>query len=299
MGVILWNIFKIIGFLLLAILALLLLVVILVLFSPICYYVAGNDTEGMNGSFDVKWILGTIHAYGIYEKGKLEFSLKLFGYCIYGADKKQKQKKDMISIRRKQEAPQTKEQEQPKQEQVEQEQVEQEKVEQEKIEQQEPKKQQEKQTIKKEPKKQKNKKKKKQKQKKVKKPRKKIDEKYKQLITYIFQHKKELLHGTFVFCKRMLKGILPKDICLKATIGTSDPALTGYLLGVAGVAKMKFKNLQITGDFTQKIIKDVFLKVKGRILLGYLFYAVIRLLLIKSVRKSIMIVWKGYGDNNG
>ena len=108
-----------------------------------------------------------------------------------------------------------------------------------------------------------------------------------------------MLHGTFVFCKRMLKGILPKDICLKATIGTSDPALTGYLLGVAGVAKMKFKNLQITGDFTQKIIKDVFLKVKGRILLGYLFYAVIRLLLIKSVRKSIMIVWKGYGDNNG
>ncbi len=149
MGVILWNIFKIIGFLLLAILALLLLVVILVLFSPICYYVAGNDTEGMNGSFDVKWILGTIHAYGIYEKGKLEFSLKLFGYCIYGADKKQKQKKDMISIRRKQEAPQTKEQEQPKQEQVEQEKIEQEKVEQEKIEQQEPKKQQEKQTIKK------------------------------------------------------------------------------------------------------------------------------------------------------
>ena len=65
MGVILWNIFKIIGFLLLAILALLLLVVILVLFSPICYYVAGNDTEGMNGSFDVKWILGTIHALSI------------------------------------------------------------------------------------------------------------------------------------------------------------------------------------------------------------------------------------------
>lgn len=293
MGVILWNIFKIIGFLVLTLLVLLLGMLLLILFSPICYHVAGNDTEGINGSFDVKWILGVIHAYGIYDK-ELKFSIKLFGYCIYGADKKQKQKKDMISARSK-EVSQKKEQKIQKQELSKQ-------IEQEQLEQQEPEKQQEKQTVKKEPEKQqenRKSKRKKQKQKKVKKSRKKIDEKNKQLITYIFQHKKELLKGIRVFCKRILKGILPKYCYLKATIGTGDPALTGYLLGVAGIAKMKFENLQITGDFTQKIIKDVFLKIKGRIVLGYLFYAVIRLLLIKSVRESIRIVWKGYGDNNG
>ncbi len=294
MGVILWNICKIIGLLLFIIFIFLFLMIVLVLFSPICYDVAGNDTEGINGKFDVKWILGVIHAYGVYNKGEMKFSLKLFGYCIYGADKRRKKEKDiMLSVRRKQEAPQKEEYEIQKQEQPEQRQPEQQKEQK----QEQNKKRQPKKKSKEQIKKKKEKRKKK--EKKRKEPKKQVEEKYKKLITYIFQHKTELLKGITLFCKRMLKGIFPKHCCLEATIGMGDPALTGYLLGIAGVAKMKFEKLQIVGDFTQKIIKDVFLEIKGRIILGYLFYAVIRLLLIKPVRESIMIVWKGHGDNNG
>ena len=109
------------------------------------------------------------------------------------------------------------------------------------------------------------------------------------------ENKKELFQAIGKFCKRMLKGVLPKHCYMEATIGTGDPAITGYILAATGAIKMKFaKGLHITGDFTQKIIKDVIVEIKGRILLAYLLYAVMRLLFVKPVRNIIMVLWKGY-----
>jgi len=109
------------------------------------------------------------------------------------------------------------------------------------------------------------------------------------------ENKKELFQAFGKFCKRMLKGVLPKHCYMEATIGTGDPAITGYILAATGAIKMKFaKGLHITGDFTQKIIKDVIVEIKGRILLAYLLYAVMRLLFVKPVRNIIMVLWKGY-----
>lgn len=116
--VILLSILKVIGFILLVVLALILVIVLLILFSPICYQLAGIYTEEIGANFDVKWILGVIHIYGDYYNKDMRFSLRLFGYCVYGFDKKQKKNKKkiyteqdtIISARSKQEEQQDKEQ---------------------------------------------------------------------------------------------------------------------------------------------------------------------------------------------
>ena len=118
--VILLSILKVIGFILLVVLALILVIVLLILFSPICYQLAGNYTEEIEANFDVKWIVGAIHIYGDYHNKDIRFSLRLFGYCVYGSDKKQKKNKKeiyteqdtIISARSKQEEQRDKEQQQ-------------------------------------------------------------------------------------------------------------------------------------------------------------------------------------------
>lgn len=312
--VILWNILKVVIFIILFVVLLILIIMALVLFSPICYQVTGSYEQCVNGKFDVKWILGAIHAYGVYDKDKLQFSLRLFGYCIYGDDKKQKKNKKsveytqedvVISARSRQEEQQQKnENEENKNIKIEPEKTEadmqqqqknqKEKIQKEKIREEQTKQEHSRKKVcdsKTKIKQKKRKKKNKIKQKEQQNKKSKIDKDY-----FIhMENKKELLQAAKLFLKRILKGILPKHCCLKATIGTGDPALTGYLLGIAGAAKMKFgKGLQITGDFTQKIVKDVFLDIKGKILLGYLLYAVLRLLFVKPVHKTIMVIWKGY-----
>lgn len=310
MVVILWNILKVIGIVVLVVFAFLLLLMLLVLFSPICYQIAGAYTENVNGKFDIKWILGAIHAYGVYDKEGLLFSLRLFGYCVYGADKKQKKhKKDkkqeiytekdvMLSAR-------SKEQYNLEQNVVEQQKEIQQKEEKEK-QQKENKQEKEEQkhsrkkvtNLEKESKrnkKQKRENKKNRNKKKVKKEKQKKEKKIDKSYFLNMENKKELLKGILTFCKRMLKGVLPKHCYLKATVGTGDPALTGYIMAAFGIFKMKFgKGLEITGDFTQKIIKDVFLEIKGKILLGYLLYAALRLLFVKPVWQTIKVIWKGY-----
>ena len=77
--VILWNILKVVVFIVLFIVVLILIIMALVLFSPICYNVTGSYVQCVDGKFDIKWILGAIHAYGLYDKGNLKFSLLFFG----------------------------------------------------------------------------------------------------------------------------------------------------------------------------------------------------------------------------
>lgn len=337
--VILWNIIKVIGFIVLVVFLLLVLMMLLILFSPICYQIAGNDRECINGKFDVRWILGAIHAYGDYGKEGLRFSLRLFGLCIYGADKKQKKKKEkqkkeeytqedvMLSARSKEQDIAEQKQEE-KTEKVVEEKIEKETIQ--KTEQEVEQEQKIEQTAqqhsrqklsgiediekenkenKKESKKEKKQKKrakkvvksKKTKQKRVKRDKKenKKKEKLKFYANYFWnmEDKKELVQGIVTFCKRMLKGVAPKHCAFKATVGTGDPALTGYVLAAVGALHMKFgKGLQVTGDFTQKVIKDVFLEIKGKIMLGYLLYAVLKLVLLKPVLQTIKVIWKGQGE---
>ena len=104
------------------------------------------------------------------------------------------------------------------------------------------------------------------------------------------EDKKGIFQALGKLLKRLIKGILPGDIFVKATVGTGDPATTGYVLALAGILTAKFGNdIQIRGDFTKAMAEDVEVKVKGKIVLGKLVWAVLAFVLTKPVRKAI---WK-------
>ena len=102
------------------------------------------------------------------------------------------------------------------------------------------------------------------------------------------EDKKQIFKAFGKLLKRLLKGILPGNFFLKATIGTGDPPTTGYLLGLAGILVAKFGNdIQIKGDFTKATVEDIEIRVKGKIVLGRLLWAVLAFGLTKPVRRAI------------
>lgn len=102
------------------------------------------------------------------------------------------------------------------------------------------------------------------------------------------EQKKEIGKALAKLLKRLLKGILPGNLFLKATLGTGEPATTGYLLALAGILTAKFGNdIQIKGDFTKITAEDIEVRVKGKIVLGKLLCAVLAFLLTKPVRKAV------------
>ncbi|NLK37763.1 MAG: hypothetical protein GX299_06740 [Epulopiscium sp.] len=111
---------------------------------------------------------------------------------------------------------------------------------------------------------------------------------------YHLPNKKKMMKAVTAFLKRIFRGVLPGQLRLQATVGTGDPASTGYVLAAAGIAKAKFgDNLQIKGEFSRAALEDVSLLIKGKIQIGYLIYAVLRLLLTKEIRQVIWHYWKG------
>jgi len=104
------------------------------------------------------------------------------------------------------------------------------------------------------------------------------------------EEKKAIFRALGKLLKRLMKGILPGDLFLKATIGTGDPTTTGYVLALAGILTAKFgRDVQIKGDFTKAAAEDIEIRVKGRIVLGKLLWVVLAFVLTKPVRKAI---WK-------
>ena len=106
--------------------------------------------------------------------------------------------------------------------------------------------------------------------------------------------KRELVKAIFKCIRRLAKGILPKQCLLKGTFGTGDPVWTGYLLAMAGILRGKCgEHIQIKGDFSKAVAKDIVLRMKGRILPGYLVYTVLAFGLSKPVRRILKLLWKG------
>lgn len=115
---------------------------------------------------------------------------------------------------------------------------------------------------------------------------------WKQLLAV--EDKKGIAKALWKFIKRMAKGILPGHLIIKGTFGTGDPVWTGYLLAMAGILKGKFgEDLEIKGDFAKATAENIALRVKGKIVPGYLFYSTLAFALAKPVRRLIMTLWKG------
>lgn len=115
---------------------------------------------------------------------------------------------------------------------------------------------------------------------------------WKQLLAV--EDKRGIAKALWKFIKRMAKGILPGHLIIKGTFGTGDPVWTGYLLAMAGILKGKFgEDLEIKGDFAKATAENIVVRVKGKIVPGYLLYSTLAFALAKPVRRFIMTLWKG------
>lgn len=115
---------------------------------------------------------------------------------------------------------------------------------------------------------------------------------WKQLLAV--EDKKGIAKALWKFIKRMAKGILPGHLIIKGTFGTGDPVWTGYLLAMAGILKGKFgEDLEIKGDFAKATAENIVVRMKGKIVPGYLLYSTLAFALAKPVRRLLITLWKG------
>lgn len=115
---------------------------------------------------------------------------------------------------------------------------------------------------------------------------------WKQLLAV--EDKKGIAKALWKFIKRMAKGILPGHLIIKGTFGTGDPVWTGYLLAMAGILKGKFgEDLEIKGDFAKATAENIVVRVKGKVVPGYLLYSTLAFALAKPVRRLLITLWKG------
>ena len=299
---ILLGILKWIGIVLLALLLIILLIVLVVMLSPIKYRLEGEKKVELCGSFGVSWLFGAVKVDGGYTPAEqLKLKVKVLWFTLMGGEEKPKKEKKPKKAKKK--APkkeelkpdlQAAEKVEPKKEEPKAE--EKPKVKQQRMEQKQPK------TVRR-----------------VKlseieeKPPtedteivlleeddafftgEESEEKKKKIPPIVkeiwsIEDKKGIFQALGKLLKRLIKGILPGDIFVKATVGTGDPTTTGYVLALAGILTAKFGNdIQIRGDFTKATAEDVEVKVKGKIVLGKLVWAVLAFALTKPVRKAI---WK-------
>lgn len=300
---ILLGILKWLGIILLALLVLILLIVLVVMLSPIRYRLAGEKKEEISGTFGVSWLFGAVKVDGGYTpQEQLKLKVKVLWMTLVGGEEKPEKKKKK-----------PKKKKEPKKEPVKQPDLQ-------AAEKPEPKKE-EKPAEEKEPAVPKQKMKEPKQAKTVRRVSlSEIEEKPPTEDTEIIlldedetfftgeeaeekkekippivkevwsiEDKKGIFKALGKLLKRLIKGILPGDLFLKATIGTGDPSTTGYVLALAGILTAKFGNdIQIKGDFTKAAAEDVEVSVKGKIVLGRLVWAVLAFVLTKPVRKAII-----------
>lgn len=313
---ILLGILKGIGIVLLALLLLLLLLVLVVLFSPIRYQLAGEQKAELGGSFGVSWLFGAVKIDGGYTPAEsLKLKVKVLWFTLVGGEPKEKKEKKP----KKKKAPK-KEELKPDLQAAEKTTKQAEKPAEEKKE-EPPKTEKKEEKSAEQPKQQRMERKQPKTVRRVKlseveekPPTEDMDiqlefneddafftgeeakEEKKEKIPPIvkelwsIEEKKEIFKALGKLLKRLLKGILPGNLFIKGTIGTGDPTTTGYVLALAGVLTAKFGNdIQIKGDFTKATAEDMEVRVKGKIVLGKLLWAVLAFGLTKPVRKAI---WK-------
>lgn len=82
---------------------------------------------------------------------------------------------------------------------------------------------------------------------------------------------------------QILRHILPHKLSGKLTYGMESPADTGKILGwITATVPIHKNNIEITPDFNEKVF-DTDMKIKGRIFIGYIILAAFRLILNRNV----------------
>ena len=299
---VLLGILKWLGIILLALLILILLIVLVVMLSPIRYRLAGEKKEALGGTFGVSWLFGAVKVDGGYSpQENLKLKVKVLWFTLMGGEEKPEKKKK-----------QPKKKKEPKKEELKPDIQAAEKKPEPKPEKpaEEQKREVPKQKMK-EPQQPKTVRRVKLSEIEEKPPTEDTEitllEKDEAFFTgeeteekkgkippivkeiWSIEDKKGIFKALGKLLKRLMKGILPGDIFVKATVGTGDPTTTGYVLALAGILTAKFgDDIQVKGDFTKATAEDVEVRVKGKIVLGKLAWAVLAFVLTKPVRKAIV-----------
>ncbi len=119
----------------------------------------------------------------------------------------------------------------------------------------------------------------------------KSDSVYDKIKRYIEIIKSEDFKESFSLVKkqlcRLLKAVLPRKWEINASLGFEDPSLTGYVCALSGAMYMWFrKHIHIVGDFdNEEISADAYFK--GRIYIVVLVYVFIRVWFNKKIRHTI------------
>ena len=111
------------------------------------------------------------------------------------------------------------------------------------------------------------------------------------------EDRKKLIKALVKLIKSLLRGVKPKDLMLKGTVGLSDPSLTGQIVGGAWALNGMFnKKIEVEAAFNREVIEGE-CKIKGRIVPIAMMFYIIRFIIVKPVRNIILLLVKG--DKNG
>ena len=299
-------ILKIIGIILLVILALLLAVICIVVFVPFVYRFQGEKYDKTKLETSVKWLFGILRIDVKISEDEPEIHIYIFGRRL--GKKRKKRKKAKKEVKKTETSKNTEKAQakdikrvkvttvniDEKEENIEIQSIKKE-HEQEKSEEQGKSKEQERN---KEQERSKEQDKSKEQNKKTDKSKEKKETNYiaKYLLELSLEEKKEIVSCVFQFIKRIFKGISPDSIDVDLTVGTGDPATTGYILALAGASNGYFVNnrINIKGKFDEAFLEGK-VTIAGNIKVGTFLGAVISLIIKKPIRKLIKTVWKGRG----
>ena len=315
---ILLGILKWLGIILLALLILILLIVLVVMLSPIRYRLQGEKKEELGGTFGVSWLFGAVKADGSFTPAeKLKLKVKVLWFTIMGDEEKPEKKKKPKKAKKKkapesvkqpdlQAAEKTEPKPEPKKEEPKEENT---------VAQSETTGPEAQATMKVKPQRMEEKQPKTIRRVQLSEIEEKPPAEDTELVlldededfftgekeekkekippivkeAWSIEDKKGIFKALGKMLKRIIRGILPGDFFLKATVGTGDPATTGYMLALVGILTAKFgDDIQVKPDFTKATAEDIEVSVKGRIVLGKLVWAVLAFALTKPVRKAII-----------
>ena len=313
---------KIIGWLLLILIGLLLVVLGTVLFSPIRYRFDMEYHDKLEGKAKITWFSHSISIDIEYQENQPHYQIRIFGIQLFPKTKKKKQKTRKKKVERKQKTSQTIGHLSPIKEEN--------KKNEEKFSSYEEETQKEKNSIREieKNKKQENKKEvqstllekeeeklpiiieeKRQKRNSFKKflysiPKKiqRILKKWKYLLEkiqyYRSFYKDEVTKRAIEFTKKTLKKLclhtLPRKFEGMIVFGTSDPALTGQILGILSIAMPFYKEkLRLYPVFDESTFAFE-VKGKGRIQIGYYVYLALRFWFQKDVKQVITRIRKEF-----
>ncbi|MBO8463535.1 MAG: DUF2953 domain-containing protein [Firmicutes bacterium] len=313
---------KIIGWLLLILIGLLLVVLGTVLFSPIRYRFDMEYHDKLEGKAKITWFSHSISIDIEYQENQPHYQIRIFGIQLFPKTKKKKQKTRKKKVERKQKTSQTIGHLSPIKEEN--------KKNEEKFSSYEEETQKEKNSIREieKNKKQENKKEvqstllekeeeklpiiieeKRQKRNSFKKflysiPKKiqRILKKWKYLLEkiqyYRSFYKDEVTKRAIEFTKKTLKKLclhtLPRKFEGMIVFGTSDPALTGQILGILSIAMPFYKEkLRLYPVFDESTFAFE-VKGKGRVQIGYYVYLALRFWFQKDVKQVITRIRKEF-----